>query len=209
MEYKHTQWGFIAIFVLPMVAVAVVPLVAGDEETTTFVIVATVAFMIALLALVLVFSRLEVTVSGGRIVAAFGFGRPRTVIELGDVTAVRQERNTWVQGWGSRKISRGWMYNVWGPRRGRDRALLRQGVSDRNRRSREPSRRDRTTDRAVAVWRKSPCERRAAGESGRSSDTRRAVGRGRRIARRARPGLSRLARGRTPPIVRSCSPSPA
>ncbi len=114
MEYKHTQWGFIAIFVLPMVAVAVVPLVAADDETTTLVIVATVAFMIALLAVVLVFSRLEVTVSGGRIVTAFGFGRPRTVVELGDVTAVRQMRNTWVQGWGSRKISRGWMYNVWG-----------------------------------------------------------------------------------------------
>ena len=25
-----------------------------------------------------------------------------------------QVRNSWIQGWGVRKVTRGWMYNVWG-----------------------------------------------------------------------------------------------
>jgi regulator of protease activity HflC (stomatin/prohibitin superfamily) len=76
--------------------------------------VATLGFMIALLVVVLVFSRLLVTVNAGRVVAAFLFGRPRREIKLEDVTAVREVRNRWIQGWGIRKISGGWMYNVWG-----------------------------------------------------------------------------------------------
>ena len=73
-----------------------------------------IGYTIALLGIVLLFCRLEVTVSGGKIVTAFGFGRPHREIDLADVTAVRQVRNTWIQGTGIRKISGGWMYNVWG-----------------------------------------------------------------------------------------------
>ena len=73
-----------------------------------------IVFTVALLGIVLLFSRLEATVSDGRIVVAFGFGRPHREIEMADVTAVRQVRNTWIQGWGIRKITNGWMYNVWG-----------------------------------------------------------------------------------------------
>ena len=114
MEYEHTQWGFISIPTFLLFAVIVVPATAADDETSAMFTVAIVAFMIALLAIVLVFSRLAVTVSGGRIATAFGFGRPHREIELENVAAVRQVRNTWMQGWGVRKISGGWMYNVWG-----------------------------------------------------------------------------------------------
>jgi hypothetical protein len=114
MEYRHTQWGFIAVPTFLLFAVVVLPLTAADDETSTLFAIAMAAFMIALLAVALLFSRLEVTVHDGLIVAAFGFGRPHREIELADVTAVRQVRNTWIQGWGVRKVSRGWMYNVWG-----------------------------------------------------------------------------------------------
>ena len=33
---------------------------------------------------------------------------------MSDVAAVRQVRNNWIQGWGVRKVTNGWMYNVWG-----------------------------------------------------------------------------------------------
>jgi len=113
MEYRHVQWGYLAIPTLLLFVVVVVPFTYDDEasaESLAFL----GASMVAIAAIVLFFSRLEVTVAGGRIVAAFGFGRPRKVIELKDVTGVRQVRNTWIQGWGIRSISNGWMYNVWG-----------------------------------------------------------------------------------------------
>ena len=112
MEYQHTQWGF---FLVPTVMVcAVVSIATTADETSTTLTVVTVGFVIVLLFVVLVFSRLEVTVSTGLVVAAFLFGRPHREIALEDVTAVRQVRNRWTQGWGIRKTSEGWMYNVWG-----------------------------------------------------------------------------------------------
>ena len=112
MEYQHTQWGF---FLIPTVMVcAAVWISIVVDETSTMLTVATVGFVVALLVVVLGFSRLEVTVSAGRVVAAFLFDRPRREITLEEVTAVRQVRNRWTQGWGIRKISGGWIYNVWG-----------------------------------------------------------------------------------------------
>ncbi len=113
MEYQHTQWGYTAIPTFLFFAV-MVPMTATDNESSTLFAAAMGVFTIVLLGVVLLFSRLEVTVSDGRIVAAFGFGRPHREIELTDVTSVRQLRNSWIQGWGVRKISDGWMYNVWG-----------------------------------------------------------------------------------------------
>jgi phosphotransferase system glucose/maltose/N-acetylglucosamine-specific IIC component len=113
MEYRHAQWGFLAIPTLLLFAV-VIPITASDDEATVAITALLIVSTIALLGIVLLFSRLEVTVSDGRIVTAFGFGRPHREIDLADVTAVRQVRNTWIQGTGIRKISGGWMYNVWG-----------------------------------------------------------------------------------------------
>ena len=114
MEYRHTQWGFIAIPTFLLFAVIVIPATAADDETSSLFTAGIIGFVIAILVVVLLFSRLEVTVSEGRIVTAYGFGRPHREIALADVTAVRQVRNTWIQGWGIRKITNGWMYNVWG-----------------------------------------------------------------------------------------------
>lgn len=113
MEYAHTQWGYLAIPTVLLFAV-VIPFAAADDEASTLFTAATIVFAIGILAIVLLFSRLEVTVNGGRIITAFGFGRPHREIELADVTAVHQVRNTWIQGLGIRKISGGWMYTVWG-----------------------------------------------------------------------------------------------
>lgn len=45
---------------------------------------------------------------------AFGWGWPRRVIDVADITAFRPVRNKWWYGFGIRVISGGWMYNVWG-----------------------------------------------------------------------------------------------
>ena len=43
-----------------------------------------------------------------------GFGWPKKVVALDDIVSVREVRNSWWQGWGIRRITNGWMYNVWG-----------------------------------------------------------------------------------------------
>lgn len=114
MEYHHVQWGKLAVPVFLLGAVVSIPIILDDEETSTEFTVVIVAFMVGLVALVLHFSRLAVSVGDGRVAAAFGSGRPHRVIEFGDVTAVRRVRNKWWYGWGIRKIPNGWMYNAWG-----------------------------------------------------------------------------------------------
>jgi len=113
MEYQHVQWGYTAaptaLFFVPITMAF-----AADDETPGWSVAIFLAFIVAILAIVLLFSRLEVTVTEGRVTAAFGFGWPHKGIELTEVTAVRRVRTTWIEGWGIRSIRNGWMYNVWG-----------------------------------------------------------------------------------------------
>ena len=114
MEYQHTQWGFFLVPAFLVCAVVAVSVTATGSEMSTISTIGMVGFGIALLGVVLMFSRMEVTVNAGQVLAAFLFGWPHREIMLEDVTAVREVRNRWIQGWGIRKISGGWMYNVWG-----------------------------------------------------------------------------------------------
>lgn len=114
MEYQHKQWGFFLIPTSLTLWVLVISITSVDDPTSTLFTVAMVGFMVVLFIVVLVFSRLDAPVSSERVVAAFSFGRPHRVVEFADVTAVRRVRNRWWDGWGIRKISRGWMYNVSG-----------------------------------------------------------------------------------------------
>lgn len=63
---------------------------------------------------VLLFSRLTVSVDDTNIEAAFGLGWPMKVIAHTDVTEAVTVRNKWWYGLGIRLIPDGWMYNVWG-----------------------------------------------------------------------------------------------
>lgn len=118
MAYRHVQWGWTwllyLIFSVAMTAVIVVGVGESDDDEAAWVTAATVAFLVVLFFVVLLFSRLEVTVDSENVSAAFGFGWPKKAIPVVDVVAVREVRNNWWQGWGIRNISNGWMYNVWG-----------------------------------------------------------------------------------------------
>jgi hypothetical protein len=111
--YRHTQWGW---FGVPTLALFVVVLgaVVSDDAVSTTMVAAVAALMAAILGVVLYFSRLTVSVDGARVVAAFGYGWPRRVFDAADITAVRPVKNKWWYGFGIRRLSRGWMYNVWG-----------------------------------------------------------------------------------------------
>jgi hypothetical protein len=76
-------------------------------------IVADVAFALLIVTGVVV-SRLTASVDERSVTATFGWGWPKRVIDVADIMSARAVRNSWWHGWGIRKVSRGWMYNLAG-----------------------------------------------------------------------------------------------
>ena len=112
MEYRHTQKGRLAMVFGGLLVLYLVIATATRVSTAALVFSALIYVIVG--AVALVFSRLTVTVGGGQIVTAFGWGWPKRTIEVLDVTSIQDVRNKWYYGWGIRKVPRGWMYNVWG-----------------------------------------------------------------------------------------------
>jgi hypothetical protein len=114
MEYEHTQYGYTGILTTIFVVVVAAMALPSAFEESQWSGLLFVVFMVGLVALTFWFSRLIVTVEDGEVTATFGIRKPHMVNQLSNVRTVTQVRNTWIQGWGVRKTSDGWMYNVWG-----------------------------------------------------------------------------------------------
>jgi len=109
MDYRHTQQAFLPL-VLWIGFIAILGVLVRDEEWPSWIAL----FVVAITAVMVVFSRLTVTVSNAAIITAFGAGWPRHTEDPADVVSAHAVRNRWIHGWGIRKISGGWMYNVSG-----------------------------------------------------------------------------------------------
>lgn len=114
MEYKHTQTGHLGLIVFAWMIVisALVVGLAGDERSEALLAIGMSSVLIILV--VFWFNRLTVRVSGAEVRISFGPNWPRRVIPTQEIVGFRRVRNTWVYGWGIRKVPGGWMYNVWG-----------------------------------------------------------------------------------------------
>jgi hypothetical protein len=113
MTYRHIQssrwtWSISAAGLVGLIWVVVSP-----AATSGATVLATASFVL-LIATGAVISRLTSTVDGHTVSAAFGWGWPRRTIALEEIVGVRKLRNSWWHGWGIRKVSRGWMYNIAG-----------------------------------------------------------------------------------------------
>ena len=64
--------------------------------------------------LLILFHALTVTVTVSEVTAAFGIGVIRKTVLLEDIGEVAATQSRWFHGWGIRKVSRGWLYNVSG-----------------------------------------------------------------------------------------------
>jgi hypothetical protein len=116
MEYDHTQYGWTGLLTTVFMAAVTWETLRSlsEDGEAAWIGLVMLLFAIAIVAITFWFSKLAVTVSDGRVTTAFGLGKPHRVIPLSDVVGVHEVRNSWVQGWGIRKITNGWMYNVWG-----------------------------------------------------------------------------------------------
>lgn len=109
MEYRHAQQAYMPVLMWAGFVIVLAIIVPTDERAPWIGV-----FTAVITAVMLLFSRLTVTVTNDLITTAFGFGWPKHTEKVSGVVAVREVRNSWIHGWGIRKISGGWMYNVSG-----------------------------------------------------------------------------------------------
>jgi hypothetical protein len=114
MTYEHVQYGYLGAGTLVFVLIMGVISLPEAFDDSSFAGWAVTATLVVIAALTVWFSKLAVTIQDTTLTAAFGLGRPHKTIDLSDVVTAKPVRNTWTQGTGIRKISGGWMYNVWG-----------------------------------------------------------------------------------------------
>ncbi|MCY3739116.1 MAG: hypothetical protein OXG13_22160 [Gemmatimonadaceae bacterium] len=111
-SYRRTQFGrVIAASCLPGL-VPVVVLVWYIRTPEVNWVAAAIAGVLVLV--LLLFGSLTVEVSGGHVRIRFGIGLIHKRWPLDGIEACRPVRNTWLYGWGIRKIPGGWLYNVSG-----------------------------------------------------------------------------------------------
>ena len=114
MTYEHVQYGYLGVGTLVFVLIMGAVTLPEAFDDSTLVGWGVTASLVALAGITMWFSKLTVTIEDTTLTAVFGTGRPRKTIDLSDVVTATPVRNTWIQGWGIRKIPGGWMYNVWG-----------------------------------------------------------------------------------------------
>lgn len=110
-SYRRTQFGrVIAACCLPGVVIAlVVWFFVGPVAVSAAAVIVGVHVLVVLL-----FGSLTVEIAGGHVRIRFGIGLVRKRWPLDGIEACRPVRNTWLYGWGIRKIPGGWLYNVSG-----------------------------------------------------------------------------------------------
>ncbi len=91
-----------------------VVIVIVDTGEAPWLIPFLTVFLLALVGLMMWFSRLEVRVDGEAVHVVFGAGRPRRTFPLHTVSQATPVRNKWWYGFGIRRAPQGWMYNAWG-----------------------------------------------------------------------------------------------
>ena len=113
-RYEHTQPGtLIRGLMLLSLTLSVVPVamaVFSSDAPRWLLLIPTVVFP----GLLVLFHSLTVTVTASEVTAAFGIGVVRKTVLLEDIESAEAVQSRWYYGWGIRKVSRGWLYNVSG-----------------------------------------------------------------------------------------------
>jgi len=106
-RYEHTQIGHVIIW--PLLAIILITSggLISDHAPPLFV-------SILLLACVVLFYRLKITVEDETLCASFGPGIIRRKVPLVEIVGCEPMRIRWWYGWGIHLTPYGWLYNVSG-----------------------------------------------------------------------------------------------
>jgi hypothetical protein len=118
MDYVHVQnapqWVVVTASVSAIVMFSLITSLARSEHGAAGLILLATLWVAVIYLAVLNATRLTVRVGGGTIDLSFRLGWPRESIDRASVTGISTHRNSWIEGWGIRKVRGGWMWNVWG-----------------------------------------------------------------------------------------------
>ena len=119
--YDHTQAGTAVVVILLAAALVVFASLAlttratGGIRALPTVAVVIVGFtFVLLIAIALVFSRLNVRVEGSELSWRFRFGVQEHRVAVADIFHARVVSNPTLYGYGVRRLPNGWLYNVSG-----------------------------------------------------------------------------------------------
>ena len=108
-RYEHTQIGHVIIWSL----LAIILIVSSGFAGLSHRGIPLVASLILLASLIL-FYRLRITIDGETLCASFGIGVIRKRVGLAEIVACEPIRIRWWYGWGIHLTPYGWLYNVSG-----------------------------------------------------------------------------------------------
>jgi hypothetical protein len=109
IRYLHTQIGWAVLVAMDLsIALIVVLLFLYEFNWTPIVVLFVLGICLVL------FATLTVEVDQEKVIVRFGPGLIRKTIPLHHIMGYQQVRSHWLSGWGIRKISGGWMWNVSG-----------------------------------------------------------------------------------------------
>ncbi len=112
MRYKHTQIGYLMLFVI-LGVMLLFAYIGVQEESSVFLLR---IVMIGILLVLASFSYLMVTIDTEYISVRFGYGVFKKRFALKDIQTVRAVKNSWYYGWGIRVWfwPKMWIYNISG-----------------------------------------------------------------------------------------------
>jgi len=106
-RYEHTQVGHVIIWsLLAIILIASGGLIGHHAPP--------VIFSMILLACLVLFYRLKVTIESETLCASFGLGIIRKKVRLAEIVGCEPIRIRWWYGWGIHLTPCGWLYNVSG-----------------------------------------------------------------------------------------------
>lgn len=115
MHYKHTQIGWVQIFVvggLLVVLACATARIPGPQALGGELLLRGIGLVLVFC--LVIFGSMTVTVNNVAVTVQFGPGPIRKTIELAEIGSCRPVRNRWWWGWGIRRVPGGWLYNVSG-----------------------------------------------------------------------------------------------
>jgi hypothetical protein len=107
--YKHTQIGYVIIFAMAGVAVALA-LAPLPHQTTMLMVFPSAILLIG----GILFCSLTIEINDTRLRWSFGPGLIHKSVDLTEIEAVEAFRIHWINGWGIHFTRKGWLYNVSG-----------------------------------------------------------------------------------------------
>ncbi|MDP2719131.1 MAG: hypothetical protein U1D67_04185 [Dehalococcoidia bacterium] len=115
-RYRHTQVGYVVITAVAaaLIIIAISFFMEGNGEDTAEAAPVLIIVAVFLVAALVLFSSLTVTIGQEEMEVRFGPGPIRRRFKLRDIESCRSVRNHWFYGWGIRLTPHGWLFNVSG-----------------------------------------------------------------------------------------------